>query len=299
MRFAYLLLFAMLPTACSARQVFVNNVAGADGLDGLSEVAHNRTGPVKSIARAMHLARAGDQVLLTNTGVPYREQVAISGPCLHGFSHRPFVLDGRGAVLDGTVEASPGGWRPEMDNVFALRPRRLSTQQLFAAGEPLRRVALLHTADAPLALKPLEWSLVDRRLLVRLEQDRLPESYDLRFAGLETGVTLYNTRHVVVRNLVVQGFHTDGVNAHELARDCLIDSVECRANGRSGLSVGGASRVKAVMSNFYDNGRAQVRVEGLARVLLDGCEVAAEEGVAKFKTEGGELIVDGEPVVAL
>ncbi|QDU90117.1 hypothetical protein Pla175_35170 [Pirellulimonas nuda] len=295
---AALLVTAALAGACEAREIFVNNVAGADNLDGLSDRASGRAGPVRTISRALCLALPGDHVLLTDTGVPYREQVSIAGPRLHGSERRPLVLDGRGAVLDGTVEAAPGAWRPAVGNVFALALRRLSTQQLFSAGEPLKRVSLTRSADAPLALEPLEWSLVDRRLLVKLEQDRLPESYDLRHAGLETGVTLYNTHHVIVRNLVVQGFHLDGLNAHELVRDCLVDNIDSRANGRSGLSVGGVSRVEAIASNFYDNGRVQVRVEGQAELALESCEVAASEGAAKFKTAGGELKVNGQAVVA-
>src|SRR5690606_25077001 len=122
-------------------------------------------------------------------------------------------------------------------------------------------------------------------------------SYELRHCGLQTGITLYNTRHVRIENLIVQGFQQDGINAHELVSHCQLVNVECRANGRSGLSVGGVSRVSVVGSHFYDNGRVQVRTEGLAHLELTGCDVA-EEPAPAYSAGGRRLLVDGEPVTA-
>jgi hypothetical protein len=92
---------------------------------------------------------------------------------------------------------------------------------------------------------------------------------------------------------VIQGFQQDGVNAHELVSHCELIEVECRANGRSGLSVGGVSRLDVVRSNFYDNGRVQVRTEGLASLELSQCDVAEEPSPA-YSADGKQLLIDGK-----
>jgi hypothetical protein len=143
-------------------------------------------------------------------------------------------------------------------------------------------------------LQPLEWALVGDRIYFRVEEGLVPGMYPLRHAGLQTGITLYNTEHVRIENLIVQGFQQDGINAHELARDCVLSGVEGRGNGRSGFSAGGVSRVMIQNSNFYDNGVVQLRVEGQARVMLDKCEVAESPDAPAFDVLGGELTIDGK-----
>src|SRR5690606_40787783 len=142
-----------------------------------------------------------------------------------------FVIVGNGATLDGTILAAPGAWRHVAGSTFAMRPRRLTFQHLFLAGKPLSR----SEATAPEALRPLEWELAGGHIYFTTEDNRVPESYDLRHCGLQTGITLYNVQNVRIENLVIQGFQQDGVNAHELVSTCELVEIECRANGRSGL----------------------------------------------------------------
>ena len=200
---------------------------------------------------------------------------------------------GNGALIDGTVLAAPGAWRHVAGSTFAFRPRRLTYQHLFLAGTPLSR----SDGNAPEAMEPLEWMLADGRIFFTTEDNRVPESYDLRHCGLQTGITLYNTQHVRIENLVIQGFQQDGVNAHELVSHCELVDLECRANGRSGLSVGGVSRVRVTRSNFYDNGQVQVRTEGLAALELLQCDVS-DETVPPFSAEGRSLLIDGKPLAS-
>ncbi len=295
--FAALCLLAISPSLATARTWYVNNLGGSDALTGYTEVADGTNGPFGTIAKALCAAGPGDRVELAGTPVPYYEMIRLSGPRHQGFADKPFTIVGNGAIIDGTVATEFGGWEPQGGAVFALRPRRLTFQQLFSSGQPLTRVAIDSTSEIDPLLEPGQWALVDNRMWFKVEGDKLPQDYDLRHCGLQTGVTLYNVKHVRIENLVVQGFHTDGINAHELVRDCELVGVECRANGRSGLSVGGVSRVKATGSYFYDNGAVQVRVEQQGKLALTDCEV--DEKVApQFSTDGGELVVDGKAIVA-
>lgn len=281
-----------------SRDLYVNNAIGNDHLSGLRELPVERQGPVRSIQRALCLAQPGDHVHIAKTDAPYREQISISGPCLRGRADRPFVIIGNGATLDGTVVAQQGAWQHEAGDVFALRPLRLTYQQLYRDGSPAKRARLVDFTAVDEQLEPLHWALASDRILFRVEQGQLPAAYDLRHAGLQTGITLYNTEHVRIENLIIQGFQQDGINAHELARDCVIARAECRGNGRSGISVGGISRVEIKSCNLYDNGVAQLRVEGQARVALAECDVAESPDAIAYDIGGGELTIDGKRYVA-
>jgi hypothetical protein len=297
-QFALSLLLGVLAIGrgIAARDLYVSNVIGNDRLSGLREEPSEGEGPVRSIQRALCLAQPGDHIHIAGTNVPYREQISISGPCLQGRADRPLVISGNGAVLDGTVVAEQGAWQHFAGDVFALRPRRLAYQQLYIGATPAKRVRLVDFTAVDAALDPLEWALADHAILFRVEKDQLPAAYNLRHAGLQTGITLYNSQHVRIEDLVIQGFQQDGINAHELVRDCVITGVECRANGRSGISAGGISQITVRSSNLYDNGVAQLRVEGQARVAIDKCDIADAPDTMQYDVQGGTLTVDGERV---
>jgi hypothetical protein len=73
--------------------------------------------------------------------------------------------------------------------------------------------------------------------------------------------------------------------------------VECRANGRAGISVSGVSRVSIRDSTCYDNGRAQLRAAGLARVSVERCELDRKDADAPWiEMRGRRVSVDGKPV---
>jgi hypothetical protein len=290
--------FAILSTfvPAIARDVFVNNIAGNDRFDGRNAVNEWGSGPVRSLDRALRLVDRGGRIVLANSDEPYREMISLSDVHHRGYPDQPLVISGNGATLDGTVTAAPGAWRYENDHIFSFRPRRLAYQQLFRDGQPLTHVRRASFLGSRIGLQPLEWTLLADRVALRVEDGRLPEQYALRHAGLQTGITLYNTQYVRIEDLIIQGFQQDGINAHELVTGCEFVRVECRANGRSGISVGGVSRVSITDSNCYDNGRTQLRVEGLARVTAERSDFGTEQAyVPRIEIRGlGKAMIDGE-----
>ena len=291
---ALLTLLLMQGRAAEAVTLYVNNLIGSDTASGQAVDLQGEHGPLQTLTAAAAMAGWGDRIVIANTGTPYREMLCLTGPHHSGSARQPFVIEGNGAVLDGTVAAAPKAWQHVTGDLFAFRPRRLTYQQLFLQGKPLHHVRVSSKADLS-QLKPLEWALYDQKIYFRVEPARLPASYGLRHSGLQTGITLYNLHNLRIENLVLQGFQQEGINAHELVTHCKLVNVECRANGRAGLSVGGASRVTVTRSNFYDNGRVQVRTEGLARLELTDCDVSQATARA-FNANGKSLTVDGTPV---
>jgi len=289
------LLSLLIVATTTARDVYVNNVIGNDMNVGGRTDVRPQDGPVRTLNRALRLVDRGGRIVVANTGEPYREMISVCDVEQRGYPGQPLVIQGNGAVLDGTVATAPGAWTYETDNIFSFRPRRLTYQQLFRDGKPLARLRTTNFPGATLPLEPLRWALLTDRIAFRVEDGNLPEHYALRHAGLQAGITLYNTEHVRIEDLVVQGFQLDGISARELVRNCQLVRVECRANGRSGISVGGVSRVSLSSCNAYDNGRAQLRVEGRGRVTAERCDFDKDgKDVPWLELRGGRAVVDGQ-----
>jgi hypothetical protein len=148
--------------------------------------------------------------------------------------------------------------------------------------------------DEPLPdLKPLEWCMWRQAIHFCVEDNAAPRSYNLSYAAHPVGITLYEVHGAIVTNLIVQGFQIDGVNAHDGARDCSLVSLVCRGNGRSGISIGGASRVDIRGCTLGNNVVTQLRVEGKAQAKVEQSKLL-ETRVPTYQIDGGRLWIDGQ-----
>lgn len=299
-----------------ARDIYVDNVAGDDLHNGFAPRASLvGGGPCRTIAKALRLAGEGDRIVLAATGEPYRESITLQAARHSGSASRPFVLLGNGATLDGSRPVNPEAWEHYDDGVFRFQPRRMSYQQLFLDDVPLVRVPVDNNQLRLPKLRPLEWCLFQRQIYLNVKKPTeeemaedeslrelvdagwkyLPQQYNLSHAGHPVGITLYDVRNVVIADLTVQGYQLDGINAHDNALNVSLVGVTTRGNGRSGISVGGASQVKVVESAARYNGAAQVRTEGYCRTEITGSELLSIGGPALVR-EGGEVTIDGQVV---
>ena len=296
MRFVTLVavIVSSLTGSISARDLFVSNVAGDDLFDGLlQQPTGGYTGPVRSIDRALHLAAKGDRVIIANTGVPYRESIALVGNKNAGNGSQPFVILGNGAVIDGSVKTPLAVWQAVATDEFRFRPKRMSYQRLFLADRPLDFVPRTAEGLVPL-LEPLQWSMVDGYLYFRVEHGRLPRDYALSNARLRVGITLWHTHDVVIDNLIVQGFYLDGINSDDVVRRVTLSRITARGNGRSGIAIRGASEVELNACLIGDNGTAQVHCEAPAVVDIRHCHLVDNTAV-KIENHGGEVFLNGVP----
>jgi hypothetical protein len=116
----------------------------------------------------------------------------------------------------------------------------------------------------------------------------------LSHTSLPVGITLYEARNIVISDLVVQGFQLDGLNAHDSVFDATLVGLTCRGNGRSGISVGGASRVKIIACLVGDNGAAQVRTEGFSHTDILNCDLVESPNAPAVVRDGGLVSVNAE-----
>lgn len=289
-------LLALLTRAADARDIYVNNRGGDDGATGHhAEFTADRSGPVRTIAKALRLAENGDRILLANTGRPYRESISFVGSRQGGTSLQRFVLQGNGAILDGSAPVPEGAWEHYRAGVFRFNPLKTECQQLFLKDRPLARVIANRFADAPPKLEPLEWTLHNGYIYFRVQHDRMPVDYDLSYAEKETGITLYHVQYVTIADLTVQGFQIDGINAFNSARFIHLVNVTCRGNGRSGITVGGASLVEVDRSLAGNNGVAQLLTEPLSVTRVVQSQLLSNTAPA-WVDHGGKVSIDGQPV---
>ncbi len=287
--FVFGLLVFGLTSSSLAIDIFVDNRNGDDRRNGRTPTSQGAaSGPVRSIEKAIRLCSGGgDRIILINSGEPYREQVAIQGPRCSGTADLPFEIIGNGCVLDGRTSLVEAQWEHHRGDIFRVRPGYMSYQQVFLGDAPLVR---RYSVDGLVPqLKPLEWCLLDGYIYFRTESDRLPESYDLFCCGGKTGITLYNVHDVVILDLTIRGFHLDGLNAHDNVRRTDILGVTSQHNGRSGFSVGGASRVRIEDCAAAGNGEAQVRTEGYSITQLNRGAFDAASAPALVQ-DGGRVI---------
>ncbi len=272
-----------------AVDVFVNNTAGDDGFDGSRpENAGDRVGPVRTIRRALRLARAGDQIVLAKTDQPYRENIALAGGRHSGSLLTPFILEGNGATLDGSTPIPADAWEHVQGEYFRFQPKSLGPHQMLFLqnGLPMPHGDGRHgegrhgekAANRLPSLEPMQWAVRDGWIYVRTEPGQLPDQYKLSYSAHDVGITLYGVRDVVVHDLVVQGFRIDGVQASDNVVGGILSGLTLRGNGRSGAAVQGSSQVELAGCLIGNNGEAQVIAADYSRTSLINCDLVKTPG---------------------
>lgn len=282
------LIFATVTTAL-ARDIFVDNLGGDDRNNGETLRAQGKAnGPTKTITKALRLVNSGDRIIImAHKGEPYRESIAVQGGFSSGREGAPCEIIGNGAVLEGTTSLRDAEWESEGGDVFSIRPRLMAHQQLFLADKAAPRVNA--SGGTRPELKEGEWCLFEGKIYFRCEPGRIPSAYAPACCGLQSGITLYEVHDLVISNLTIRGFQLDGVSAHDTARRVDLVGVMSVDNGRSGFSIGGASRVRLDDCTASGNGKAQVRTEGhsITQILGGKFDEATAPAV---QSDGGKVV---------
>ena len=273
--FLSVLALACVGTAnlAKATDFYVDNMIGDDRNNGLSpESEGTRIGPMRTIGRALKAAKAGDAIVLAKTEQPYRECITLQGARHSSDGLLPFRIIGNEAVLDGTVPVDENAWKFSQGTVFNFRPHLVGYQQLYIDGKPAKHKGL-GSVDKLDQLEPLQWTMIDGRVYFCAEEGRLPQDYAISYCGHAVGITLYSVRGVEIQDVTVQGFQLDGINAHDNVFSTKIVGSILRGNGRSGIHVGGASRVAIEACLVGSNAVAQIHCSDYCKVAVESCDV--------------------------
>lgn len=267
-------------STATAADWYVDNVLGDDRYSGA--VTHPQLfpqGPVRTIGAALRRCGPYDRIILAANDQPYYESITLGSA-----RHDGVVIEGNGAVLDGTAPIPAQAWTSHGRDLFSYRPHRLGRQLLFLDGIPLAKAPVLPPVDPlfpgfPPNVEPLSWYVWGPRVFFKIEPGRLPDQYPLHHARHDVGVTLYFVQDVEIVDLVVQGFRIDGVQAADNVRNAALGGLTVRGNGRSGIALRGSSQLTIAACLVGNNGEAQVLVQDLARARLINSDLVEEEGV--------------------
>jgi len=300
--FSLVILLTGAPAAF-ATDFYVDNRIGDDLYDGSSpQQVDDRSGPVRTIHRALEFVRPRDIVHVANHGTPYVESLEIVGRRFHGF-----ILEGNGAVVSGARIVPFDAWQMLPNGVWRFSPRRKAFYQLIYDDRALPEVACPRDARQLPALPEGHWcawrgSIYYRVLSGRTGSGRIgtgpaapsPQSdQPLAFAAEEVGITLLDAEDVVIRNLELRHFRLDGVNAHDRCKNVVLDHVRLIENGRAGLAVGGSSLVGIKDSELIGNRVTEVLNTEVAQTEILDCKLGPARG-GLFQRKGGHVLVDGE-----
>lgn len=287
-----------LSSSVHARDWYVDNVGGDDRWDGSREpgMPANR-GPVRRIGTALHRATFGDRIILIKNEEPYRECISLVGNRHSGTVFSPFIIEGNNAILDGSKPTGEFDWQPLGGDLYRLPLSESATQLLFLNGIPALRAPTVGPLRQEKDLPPRAWRLETGALVFRAERNRLPIDYKPAIARHPTGITLYKVNDVIVRDVIVQGFQIDGIQAHDAGtyQPIVIAGCTARGNGRSGIAVVGASAVAIDGCLVGDNGESQLLVSGPADSSVTNSRLLDNTGPMAEVRGGGVLKIDGLP----
>ena len=277
-------------STADAKNLYVNNVGGSDSQDGRAANGSGcKSGPVRTISRAIQIAAKGDTIHVAKTTDPYQESISLQGGRNSGLVGKSFRIIGDGVVLDGRTEVPNDDWQLVSDNTYST-PAPSPYTNLYLGNKPAERVVLEDDVSDVPALEEEQWCLVNRRIYFRTNRTKLPREYDLTYNTRRVGITLVNCLHVIVQGFVIQGFQLDGINAHDNVFGATLLGITARGNGRSGISVGGASRVTIEACLVGNNGKAQLRTEGFSETKLKNNDLINEDPKAPaIVNEGGRI----------
>lgn len=263
----------------SARDIFVDNLVGDDLFDGLnSVVSDSRTGPVQTLRRAMHLARFGDQIILTRPGAVYYDSLSLTGTRHSGTQQYPFTLIGNGAILSGMRAVPPEGWRKTGPDVWKLTLTRKGFYRLLRDGVPLPESKPADIENPLASLAAGEWVAWRGSLYFRGD-GAAPSQQSFAYSADQTGLSLYQVDHVRIVDLTLRDFRFDGLRAQNMCRGIKLENVTCINNGRAGIVVSGSSHVQIVGGHVADNGRHQIQISGPATATLNDVAMEGEPTV--------------------
>lgn len=236
-------------TSTQAHDIHVDPVNGSDANEGVTK-------PVKTIAKGLKLAQAGDTVHLAT--VVYHESAVFYNRS--GEVDKPITLDGHGAVLEGSEPLNGAQWQEPApglfrhDNLLHLDDAVLQRWFFTFDGKMnhMGRTSKGTRVDFKKLeeLQPGEWTYIKDpsravagsqqvfgSFYIRLEPGRkLDEAHiaaPMRSAGLQFSG---KNSHIVVRNVIATHVYNDGYNIHGTTRDCRFEniaSIECGDDGFS------------------------------------------------------------------
>lgn len=260
LRLILLSVFLWCIAFAQAETYYVNNLKGSDRCNGKTEKE-----AVASLAKGVSLLKAGDRLVIMNTGTDYHESLVLHD--LAGTKEKPIEIDGCGSILDGAVSIPPESWTSRGNDLYSMplkMPDFIKIRFFLLFNGKINRMGNILKAYQPFSFKvpdqllPNEWTFreMENKLYVRLPKGTTLEQAKLArpdFSRWESGVRMFGTcRHIIIRNLTTTHFYNDGYNIHGDCTEIEFYNVRALYNGDDGISAHEACSF--LLDGFYSEG---------------------------------------------
>lgn len=281
-----------------ARDIYVSGRTGNDRNTGrFNKDTGTMDGPVRTISRALELVKASDRIIIDPKGGPYRESLTLFGKKASGSILGPLIIEGCGAILEGSDPLPRGIWQHYRDDIYrfqlTMQPVNMTYFHILNGDQVLEKVEVPPDATSIPELETDSWCIFKGFLYFRVKKDKTPTlspEYQLFYSARTTGISMVQVDEIRIHDLTVQGFQIDGISAANGAQKIVLDNVVCRANGASGLHVGGASSVYAGYCEFIENHSTQVTTKSHGKGHLYDC--ALQENGTVHSDSDSSLILE-------
>lgn len=244
--------------------IYVDSRTGNDQFDGkAAKPLGSSVGPLRSLRGALSRAKPGDTIELANNGSPYFGSATLSGGRHSALGHIRMIIEGNGAVIDGSQPVPPHAWREVANRIWKVTPWRKGHYQLVLEDSPLPEYVDSSGSVQLDEIPEGHWAAKQGSIYYRAALGEYPPEGPFRFARHSVGLTLYGVRGVTIRNLTVRHFRLDGISAVHDCHDVELENVQAVGNGRTGVAVGGGAQVVVRNSKLADNREHQLLITGL------------------------------------
>ncbi|MDX9868542.1 MAG: right-handed parallel beta-helix repeat-containing protein [Kiritimatiellia bacterium] len=282
----------------AATEWHVDNVKGSDAAgDG------SRAKPFQTIAAAVKRATVSDAICLTPNAAPYSERVNL---LVGGTAEKPFVFDGRGAVINLLTRYGADKWKGEGGGVYSMPlPNNAHVMDghwsgfdlVFFDGQAGSNCVSRET------LVPSGYFLFKQRmkigdafhplhntLYIKLPEGRTPGEVKVEAPGVGT-IFHCEKPHVVIRNLTAMRCTQDGF-ATTRAPGIVFERVRGCYNMDQGISHHG-SEVTVRDSRFDHNaGCGIVDVYDAVKVRYERCLIEDDTYRGGVEFHSGEFVME-------
>ncbi len=245
----------------SARDIHVSNLNGKDTNSGKTADT-----ALLTIAKAISLAKPGDNIRLAKTGKDYLQSIPFSNRS--GTAQAPITVYGNNAVLNGSDKLNPADWKKvgpglyKNDTLYKKHRfnRDIIARYFFVMDGKLNSMnRCMKGQSAPLKkkedLKSNEWTFVEPEKTFYLKVDPVKElaEYDIRVPIRMNGVSLHHqSNYIVIRDITAKNFVNDGYGLSGDGRHnklINIATIDCGDDGISAHKNSGAT-----IDGFYSSG---------------------------------------------
>lgn len=243
----------------SGADLYVDNFLGSNTYNGQNERPQDDiTGPVRSIQRALKLARRGDSIHIKDNGQPYYEDLSMVGVRHSGVPGVPVQLEGGGAVISGARPLPLGSWKHVSKLLYRVTPRSKGYYQLLLDGKVVAEQKVAADASVRPKVEEQKWIAWEGSIYYQAIRNEDPDEMPFEIAAGSVGLTMYRVHDVIVSDITFQHFRLDGINLHDQCSRVFLKNVKGLENGRAGLAVGGTSLFTIHDGEFTGNREASM-----------------------------------------